>query len=122
MAINHILDSVAGIIRTRWEGKVTIQDIRQYWNERLEEVKHKNLRRAFLDVRTCEACFSGSDLERLLHAAPIAVQFLSGRKVAVLVNGPAQFGTARLLRVYFEDFGISNVFTTETEALAWLLA
>lgn len=122
MAITHSLDQAAGLVRTRWVGRITIEDVCRYWKERLEEAKLEDQRRTMLDVRGCQVGFTGSELALLLRATPTGAQTIPGRMVAVLVDGQVQYGTARQFQVYFADFGTSEVFTSEAEALAWLLA
>lgn len=120
MGIKHHYDPGLGIVRACWDGLVTLKDVRAYWNERVAELKVHPHRWALVDLRTCQVGFSGTDMGSLIHELLKPTMQKSGHRVAILVDGPVQFGTGRQFQAFFGEIGESAVFVSEAEALAWL--
>ena len=122
MGIKHHYDPESGIVRACWDGPIALADVRDYWNARVAELQVEPHRRALVDLRTCQVGFSGTDMGSLIQELLKPSLQKHGHRVAILVAGPVQFGTGRQFQAFFSEIGESSVFTSETEALAWLSA
>lgn len=120
MGIRHTFDTDRGLVRSFWEGPVTVDDIARYWALRAEEVQTQDQRRALVDLSRCQVQFAGDEMHRLMRS--LVKPHFSDRnyRVAILTSDLVQYGTARQFQVIFSDIGECAIFEEEAAALEWL--
>lgn len=122
MGITYRFNPDLGFIHAVCDGFLTIDDMQAFWLSRLEERGGQDCCRYLADLRGCVIGCTGPELQRLVDAMKPRTPMEPKRRVAILVDGPLQYGTSRQFQVFFEGLGTSEICGDEAEAMAWLLA
>ena len=120
MPISYHFDEAHRVVRAYWQESVSAEEVLRYWTQRTTEWGNPDYRRTLADIRSCKARFNGPELERLVGSTLGSALPTPGCRTAVLVETPAEYGTARQFQVFFHGIGESRIFTDEADALAWL--
>lgn len=120
MPITYSIDQAAGVIFEVWEGDVSADDLRQYWERYLADPDVLALRRTLVDLRGANLNFSGEDLSYLISKVVLPVLNGLDWKTALVVGKPVQYGVSRQYQVFAERYSRDAIFEDSDVALQWL--
>jgi hypothetical protein len=97
MPISYEVDPSGGIIRERWHGTPTTQDIFDHWTIQMAEDEAMSVRVSLVDLRDGDIEFSGADLQRSTSTILEPAMGDRKRRATVIVRDPVQHGVSRAI-------------------------
>jgi hypothetical protein len=121
MPIFYDIDRKLGIIRERWTGSVTAEDVKLLWTRYLADPEILALRATLADLREATLEFGGAQLRRLVQT--VVDPQVQGRDwiSAIIVAGPVQLDISRQYQDLADHYSRDAIFFDEHDALEWLL-
>ena len=121
MPITFSIDPKLGIIREKWSGVCTIEDLRGLWTIYMSDPEVLALRVSYADLREASITFAGWQMRSLIKAVVDPV--LQGRDwlTAIVVSGPIQLGMSRQFQEFADHFSRDAIFFDPQDALEWLM-
>jgi hypothetical protein len=119
--IAYELDRSRNIILETWTGRISANDLANYWRDYLADPEVMRCRRTLVDLRDADVEFTGTELSHLIQS--IAIPAIGDRKwvTAILVTAPAPYGFSRQYQVFAERYSHDSIFDEHEPALNWLL-
>ena len=121
MPISFTIDTRLGIVREKWTGKVTVEEVRQHWTHYLTDPEILALRATLADVREATLDFGGWQMRRLIET--VVDPLLQGRDwiTAILIGGSRQVDMSRTYQELADHYSRDAIFFEEHDAIEWLV-
>ncbi len=121
MPITYVVDEELNIVRTRWSGDVTQQDVLDYFAALHNDPVALRSCRTITDVRGANLAFTGAQFGAAIRT--VQAWDLGGRvwKNAIVVDSKLMFGVARQYGALAQAFSTDVIFDDHDAALQWLI-
>lgn len=116
MPVRYRIDHDLGVVFSRWEGVVTMEEARGHYLGLKDDPAFDPDMRHFSDARKTTQSVASDDVRRLAKMNP----FSAATRRAIIVADDALYGVYRMYEAQVEEPGTVGVFRDAAEALAWL--
>ena len=118
--IEYAVASDYGVVVETWLGVITRDVLLDHWRTSLADPRVLALKRTLVDLRDCEAQFSGEEWVRMIESCLLGKPHLVGWKTAIVVDQPQLHGIARQFLGHAAEVIHGELFEHIDQALAWL--
>jgi len=121
MPITYEVFAADRVIRETWHGTITISMLRQHWDTMLRDHECQPIRRTLADLRQASLVFSERELQDAVRE--VGFRLLAGGDwtSAIVVGKSSQLRMASRYQAVASIFSTDAIFSTEEEAVRWLI-